>query len=371
MAISKYGEKGKEKYQVRGRLFDAQGEFVKYYRKTGFDTRREAKAYEDELLKSIKFNKKLPFEELSKHYLQFYKSHNKFSSYRSTENAVNLHILPFFKEYDVSKIKPKDILDWKINIQNSNEYTVAYLNKIWAQLIAILKHSVKFFELDKSPTENIGSFKSSEVKKEMQFWTIDEFKKFVKNIKDPMHELFFHTLFYIGVRKGEAQGLQWSDIDFDKRQMKISKTWQNVGNGKYGLTSPKTKNANRTITLDNKTLEKLKIRLTEVEKIKGFSNDFFIFGDTKPLSTSQISVIFNNYLDLCKVKRIRIHDFRHSHASLLISLGSNILFVAKRLGHASVKETFDTYSHLYPDEETTIIEKIENLQTVPNLCQGK
>lgn len=370
MALSKYDE-NKNLWQARGRLYDINGNFIRQYKKIGFTSRREAKAYEDELIKNVKSDKKLPFEELSKHYLQFYKSHNKFSSYRSTENAVNLHILPFFMSYDVFLIKPKDILDWKINIQNTNNYSVAYLNKIWAQLVAIFNHSVKYFDLDKSPTDKIGSFKSGEVKKEMQFWTIDDFKKFVKSIKDPMHELFFHTLFYTGVRKGEAQGLQWSDIDFDKRQMKISKTWQNIGNGNYGLTSPKTKNANRTIIIDNKTLEKLKLRLSEVEKIKGFSNDFFIFGDTKPLSTSQISVIFNNYLDICEVKRIRIHDFRHSHVSLLISLGSNILFVTKRLGHASAKETFDTYSHLYPDEEITIIEKIEKLQNGSKMGQDK
>jgi integrase len=356
MAVVKYKDsKKRTRYLVRIRIYDNEGVFVKHSSKGGFETSRDARNYETSFL-SAKKNSSVLFQQVVDHYLEYYKSHNKYSSYKSTKNAIKLHILPYFENKDIHKITPKDILDWKIDMQGKGLFAISYLNKIRTQLVALFNHMVKYFDLDKSPAAGIGGFKNKEKKTEMSFWTLDEFNQFMKYVDDPLYRLFFNMLFYTGIRKGEAQAVQWKDINFKKGLLNISKTWAALGDGSYGPTAPKTPNAYRSISLDRNTLTSLLENLAEAKKYEGFSNSFYVIGNVKPLSTTQLDRMFNKLILISNVKKIRIHDLRHSNASLLISLGADIVLVTKRLGHASSKETFDTYSHLYPDKQAEIID---------------
>lgn len=362
MGITKYGEKGKEKYQIRGRLYDAQGNFVKAYRKIGFDTKREAKAYEDNLLATTSSSEFL-FKDLVKHYLAYYKTENKYTSYISTKNAIELYIIPIFSDRDIFSITPKNVLEWKMDMITKG-FSIGYLNKIRVQLVAIFNHAKKYFHLEKNPCDNMGMFKSKELKKEMLFWTYDEFKKFIEKADDEFYKLMFITLFKTGLRKGELQALQWKDFKNDT--LDVSKTWARLDVGYFDLSSPKTPNSYRTIKIDIEVLKGLKTRLKTVNKTIGFNDEFFIFGDTSPISASQIDRMFTRYIKQSNVKRIRIHDLRHSHASYLISLGANIVMVSNRLGHASTQETLDTYGHMYPNQEDAIIKKMKMCQKCVN-----
>ncbi len=365
MSVSKYKINNTTKWLVRFRIYDTNGNLIKNSSKKNFETRKEAKAYESSLVGKVG-NTFVSFDDAVEHYLEYYKSHNKYSSYRSSLNAVKLHIKPFFKGKDIFKVTPKNILDWKMVMQNKGNYSVNYLNKIKAQVVAIFNHFVKYYNLEKSPCMNIEGFKGRGKKQEMSFWTLSEFNKFISQVDDPLHHLFFNILFYTGIRKGEAQALQWKDININKNTLTISKTWQAIGDGKYSTTSPKTINAYRNIKLDSNLLKSLNNQYIEANKYSGYNDEFYIFGDITPLSTSQWDRTFTKYLKLCNCKPIRMHDLRHSNASLLISLGADIILITKRLGHASSQETYDTYGHLYPDKQDEIIEKIENCSlTVP------
>jgi len=95
-------------------------------------------------------------------------------------------------------------------------------------------------------------------------------------------------------------------------------------------------------------------------QIDGFKKDTFVFGADTPLADTTIERYKNQYCKLAKVKQIRIHDFRHSHASLLIYKKVDIMQVARRLGHSDIKMTWNTYSHLLPNAEEEAIKALEN-----------
>ena len=87
------------------------------------------------------------------------------------------------------------------------------------------------------------------------------------------------------------------------------------------------------------------------KQLQGFSDDFRVCGGTRPLRDTSIQNANKKYAALAGLKTIRIHDFRHSHASLLANDGINIQEIARRLGHSKIEITWNTYSHLYPREE--------------------
>ena len=196
----------------------------------------------------------------------------------------------------------------------------------------------------------------------MDFFTIEEFKKFIFVIDDINFKCFFKMLYYCGLRKGEAKALTWNDIDFDLSSVSISKTLTNNINGKkYIITSPKTATSNRVLPLTNDLIIELK-NLYNMQKQKyNFNKNWFVFGGKESFKNDTIRSKKNKFCKLAKVKQIRVHDFRHSCASLLINSGANITIVAKYLGHSKTEETLNTYNHLFQnqmDEILNIINKI-------------
>ena len=165
-------------------------------------------------------------------------------------------------------------------------------------------------------------------------------------------------------RSGELKGLTWEDIDFDKKILRVNKNIVSIksNEGKsYIITTPKTKSSVRQIPIANILLDDLK-KLYSMSKNKSkFTKKWFVFGDNNPITSGKIRIHKNKNCKLSGVKQIRIHDFRHSCASLLINNNANVTLVAKYLGHAKIDETLNTYSHLYKSQMDEIINIIDNL----------
>ena len=200
----------------------------------------------------------------------------------------------------------------------------------------------------------------NELKKEMLFYTKEEFDTFIKQETDLKWICFFATLFYCGLRQGEALALQWTDIDFENNTIKISKSLANRLKGvNYLIILPKTKGSIRTIPMPLNLSNSIKQHYNELKKYENFTNNWFVFGDIFPLPTSTIPARRDKLVELSGVKRIRIHDFRHSCASLLISKGANVTLVARFLGHSDISTTINTYSHFYKNNLTDLISNID------------
>ena len=200
----------------------------------------------------------------------------------------------------------------------------------------------------------------NELKKEMLYYTKEEFNKFINCESDIKWICFFSTLFYCGLRQGEALALNWNNIDFNTKSLKITKILANKIKGqKYTILPPKTKGSYKTIPIPPNLFNKFKELLEEQKKYSNFSYDWFIFGNVFPLATTTIQARRDKLCNLSNVKKIRIYDFRHSCASLLINNGANINLVARFLGHDNIATTLNTYSHFYQSDLTLLVKNIE------------
>ena len=202
----------------------------------------------------------------------------------------------------------------------------------------------------------------NERKKEMDFWTFDEFNQFIAVEDNLMYKTFFKTLYFCGLRKGEIRALNWNDIDFTNNTLSVNKGLSDNVNGKrYIISSPKTQSSNRTLPLPKEVINDLKELKNHYMEFTNFKEAWFVFGGELPIGDDAIRRRKINNCKIAKVKEIRIHDFRHSCASLLISQGADITLVAKFLGHSKIDETLNTYSHMYGNKLNNIINIIDTL----------
>ena len=302
----------------------------------------------------------LTFSELWEEYSNYKKIKLKPQSYRKIENNFINHILPYFKNYLVKDIDSKIYLRWMNKINNEN-YSFKFKTSLHFCINNILNYAMKIYGLNYNIASKIGNFnKSREIPQKINFWTLEEFNKFMSVINDKNYYLLFRVLYFTGMRIGEALALTWQD--FTGKSLSINKTMakEKDQNGNYIITSPKTISSIRTIKLDKKTIQLIKKKYSEDNKKIGFNNDWYIFRNKKPLTQTTVNRIKNIYCEFSGVKKIRLHDFRHSHATLLLSAGVPITVICQRLGHTDMAVTLNTYIHLIPNDENRAINLIDS-----------
>lgn len=301
-------------------------------------------------------------------------NHRKQSYINTQDNNYNRHIKDYFsKVKDVSKLDYDDVYKYREYLrntiaQNSNEpLNPNTINKIMVLLKKILDIGIKKGYYTNNPVKMLKKLPIA--KAQLNYWSIEEFKEFL-NLFEPEeynYQLLFTCLFFTGMRLGEALALTWNDIDFKTQTIHITKSIY-ISKGISYISTTKTKAGMRRIIIHKKLNEEL----INWKKNQYKLLDNFVTGDINELQLFQNSpmVITKNatekfYKKILKrdpnIKRIRIHDFRHSHASLLINQGEDYLVVKERLGHASITTTIDTYSHLYPSKQKSLAEKIDQL----------
>ncbi len=301
-------------------------------------------------------------------------NHRKQSYINTQDNNYNRHIKDYFsKVKDVSKLDYDDVYKYREYLrntiaQNRNEpLNPNTINKIMVLLKKILDIGIKKGYYTNNPVKMLKKLPIA--KAQLNYWSIEEFKEFL-NLFEPEeynYQLLFTCLFFTGMRLGEALALTWNDIDFTTQTIHITKSIY-ISKGISYISTTKTKAGMRRITIH----KKLNDELIDWKKNQYKLLDNFVTGDINELQLFQNSpiVITKNatekfYKKILKrdpnIKRIRIHDFRHSHASLLINQGEDYLVVKERLGHASITTTIDTYSHLYPSKQKSLAEKIDQL----------
>lgn len=263
------------------------------------------------------------------------------------------------------KINDFDLLKYKHfkkYIEDLN-FCAEYSNKILDFLKAIIIYSNKYYNTNDSIIKFFEHFKDvGKQKKELDFFTYEEYKKFDSVIDNFMHHVFFKTLYFMGIRQGEAQALTWNDINFDKKELNINKNLTTKIKGeRWTISTPKTKNSIRILPIPENLLNDLKTLKIEAQKFNDYDDSWFIFGNSTCFPETTIQKNKNKYCKLAKVKQIRIHDFRHSTASLLINKGASIALVSKYLGHSNISITLNTYTHMYKSELSQISNVLDSL----------
>ena len=320
-------------------------------KKRGFATKREAKEYEDNFLTKPPTNEKLTFQQLYSSYISDISVKFKESTLETKMNIFETHILPYFKNRIVSEISSSDIRMWQNEILKKG-YAKTYQKTINNQISSIFNYAIKHHGLVVNPCHIAGSIGEKRAD-EMQYWTLDEFNLFISYVKEPGYHIAFMLLHYGGLRKGELTALTPNDINKDENSISINKT-ASFKQGDYRVTEPKTKQSKRIVTIPKSVYEELKNYIDSLYGIRP-TDRIFHFNSNHTL---------NGYLDrkikeIGNLKKIRIHDFRHSHVALCIDMGINILLISKRLGHKDIETTLNLYGHLYPDKQRNLADKLE------------
>ena len=295
------------------------------------------------------------FEKVYNEFLRSYKNEVKEQTYNSYIYNFDSHILPYFKDRDIVSLNKRDFLAWKDSIY-ALKFKNSFNNKLYVEFNVFLKYCMDLDLIDKNYLKELGNFKKKTEISNADFYTIQEFKKFIKGFskEDEVYKQYFTLLFYTGLRPGEAMALRFSDLN--KNVLNINKNIQRKGKRK--IETPKNQSSIRLVSLDKKTLKGI---LSLKKLYKDYNDDYFIFGGAKPISPTTADRKKRLACSKTNVREITQHQFRHSHASLLINEGISIVEISKRLGHSNTSTTLDIYSHSNLEQEKRVLRKLNFL----------
>lgn len=337
------------KWLIQYRYTDWQGRRRKST-KRGFSTKREAEDWLMKFLATSRMDLNMKFSDFLDLYYKDMENRLREYTIRTKKYIVNQKILPYFGEKAMSEITAPDIRKWQ-NLLMQQGYSETYLRTINNQLSAIFNYAVRYYDLKSNPCSKAGSIGKSKADK-VEFWTKQEFMDFIQFIDhDSEAYVIFMLLYWTGMRVGEVLALNIEDIDFSNGVISVSKSYQRIKQRDV-ITPPKTPKGKRKIKIPIFLTECLKQFITE-QKIE--KDGIRIFKITKYHLLKEM----RKGIEESGVKTIRIHDLRHSHASLLVELGFTPLEIAERLGHEKIETTLNTYSHLYPDKQDRLADRLE------------
>ena len=323
--------------------------------KRGFPTKREAQDWERSFQMQTTADMDMTFEAFVELYTKDVRPRLKENTWLTKENIIQKKILPYFGKRKISEITTKDVIAWQNELlayrdEQRKPYSQIYLKTLHNQLSAIFNHAVRFYELRSNPAAKAGNM-GTEERKEMLFWTKAEYQRFAEAMMDkPLSYYAFEMLYWCGIREGELLALTPGDFDFGKQTVSISKSYQRI-KGQDVVTDPKTAKSNRVIQMPAFLCEEMEDYIKSLYAAEPTDRIF-------PVTKSYLHREMDRGAKAAGVKRIRIHDLRHSHISLLIDMGFTALAIADRVGHESIDITY-RYAHLFPTRQAEMADKLD------------
>lgn len=332
---------------------DLQGRTIKKH-KRNFKTKREAQAYIDSFTAAAANSLDMTFSELYRVYCADMSKRLRQSTMITKSHIMQTKVLPYFGNRKITDIKAADIRKWQAELIGS-ELSETYIKTINNQISAVFNYAVRYYDLPYNPVTRAGSIGKGRAP-EMRYWTVEEFDKFVIAVMDkPISYNAFTVLFWTGLRLSEMLALTLSDFDPAAKTLSVNKSIFRAPGGEDIVTAPKTEKSIRVVTLPDFLVEQLN---GYISILYGLQPDDRLFPVTKDYMEKEMK----RGIKLSGVKPIRIHDLRHSHASMLISTGADPKLVADRLGHNKIQTTLDTYSHLYPNQARSLADSLDLLR---------
>ena len=331
----------------------------KHISKGGFKTKKEAQ------IEAAKIETKIAdgsyFEDKDLNVGQFFAEYlNNYCKLKMNERTfknrkymINARIIAAIGKLKLNQVKPLTINKMYQSFLNDNLST-NYINSIHRLLINAFKIAVKWQLIKYNPMDGVDPPKI--IKKPIKTWTIEETKTFLKTSKNYWYHIGFAIAIYTGMRRGEILNLKWSNVEIEKKQLTV--------------VSGKTKAASRVIAIPDLLIKELKNH-----KAKQNQNKLKLMGgyqDNDLVVCSQIGTVTNErnfnrsfyeILEKCDVPKIRLHDLRHTHATILLGMGENPKIVSERLGHSRINITLDTYSHVMPQMQRETANKLNDVMS--------
>jgi len=363
---------GKQQYKVTVNYVDANGKY-RQSMKMAYGL-SEAKELESKMKIDVAENvqgKSMTVKELYDEYIVYKKHEVRETSLNKSKSVIEHSIIPDIGNMKISKLNNKTLSKWKLDIANKDNIKLTTKRNIYKEFHTMLNYAVKMEYLPKNPLNSIGTFKEvyfETTEDKIHYYTSDQYKKYIAAAKSHTETLndygfyvFFALAFYTGMRKGEINALKWSDIEDNIIHVRRSVA-QKVKGKSIVETPPKNKSSYRSLQMPLPLKNILDEHKARQQQYKEFSEDWRVCGGIDCLKDSSLTNKNFQFANEANLPHIRIHDFRHSHASLLANEGINIQEIARRLGHSNIEITWNTYSHLYPKEEERAVQILNKIE---------
>ena len=301
-------------------------------------------------------------------WMAFIRARYRPSTAANYQGDLNLHILPLIGAKRLDEITRQDVKSIIVKAQQKGR-SVATIKGIIGVLSGCLGHAIEDELITNNPAQKPGKLLPPERSRQVSDWLRpDEIVAMLEAAKARYPEQYelLNVLAYTGMRLGEALGLEWGDIDYRGKHIRVRRS-----RSRWGVHEPKTKRE-RVVDIDADLaalLRNLYARRAEQSLASGHgvTDRIFLNQQGEPISGSHVRERFGRILKRAGLRRVRLHDLRHSYASNLLQAGFPIQFVSRQLGHASIRMTVDVYGHLLPGGYSEMLDQYR--QTVNAAAQ--
>jgi integrase len=333
-------------------------------------TKKEAEQKLAELIRQIDTGtytkpNKILLADFLKNWLADYKINLSPRGFERYKGIIEKDLIPAFGRLTLVQLHPEHIQShYTANLEAGlSARTVRYHHAV---LHVALKSAVRLGLLARNPAD--AAMPPRAKRPDMQTWDEDELNRFLESSKNSIYHNLFYTVLFTGMRRSELLGLRWSDVDFIMSQIYISRGLHQLKDNTYVYTEPKSEHSRRAIALSPSVINLLK-RAKERRKLDCIdwglpfseSDPVFCGHDGKPLRPNTVTRVWHEAAKRAGVKDIRLHDARHTHASIMLKRGIHPKIVQERLGHSSIQMTLDTYSHVAPGLQQKAAEAFETV----------
>ena len=341
-------------------------------------TKRDAERVLREILLSLEQGSyvkpnKITLGELLRQWLKEYASMNTTDrTQESYTSIVERHLIPSLGRISLRELQPQHLQSYYAEKLNKGRAdgkgglsarSVVYHHRI---LSKALDYAMKMGLVVRNVAKVVEPPRVARVT--MQTLSAEEVTRFLDVSRETDYYVYFATLLFTGLRRGELLALRWRNLDLDNANLTVVETAYKLGNGDYIIKEPKTPKSRRTVTMPSSLVELFKIYLADQELLRiqlGVSlnaDDFvFIRPGGSPVNPSAVTLAFKRIIKRTGLRDIRIHDLRHTHATLMLAAGVHPKVVSERLGHANIGITLDIYSHVLPGMQEAAAEKFDRM----------
>lgn len=235
------------------------------------------------------------------------------------------------------------------------------MHRIHATLMSALNRAVQRGLIDLNPAATVELPRPERVV--MRTWSPEQFAKFLAVNRNDDLILLYRLMGLLGLRRGEALGLTWGDFDPRSRELRIERTLGRVG-AELVLGPPKSAAGRRTLAVDPQTSKAIEEHRRNHGARQNISLGWIFASGDEPLDPAHVSRRFGRLTAEAELPRIRLHDLRHTSASIGLAAGESLIEVSRRLGHSSITVTADIYSHISPALSHSAAERLAQ-QVIP------